>query len=379
MDLTVPIKDLTRLLTTAKRVVPRSAHPALKGVRLTAAGGALTIQVTDLALTLTSSLPAAVRSEGSAVVPLGELSKHVKGKGSIDLTLVDDTLRAVNGTTSTLRVLPLDEWPASVAPDFSDAAPYPLDMDAIFGIAVAASLDDSKPILGGVFFDGREVCATDSYRLHLLRGVVEYPRVLLPARALLLAAKAGSTGTLRLATTVRGEGRSEVTETHARITVGDQVIDVLAIDGEYPNYRQLIPSAYPCTVTVDRLQFISVVDGVKPMAQNASPVRLSVEGDQLIVLARTQDVGEASGSLPAKVEGDFPTVVAFNPEFLLTCLVTLTDERVTLTVLDGLKPALLDEQLYRWETRPGTRGRKSTKVGTLVGESLRLLMPVRVT
>ena len=381
MDLTVPIKDLTAQLTNAKRVVGRtSALPMLRGVRLVASGGTLTLQSTDLEVTLTSSLPANVRSEGTAIVPVGELAKHVKGKGSIDLTLVGEALRTVNGTTSSLRVLPVDEWPMSLAPDFADAPTYPLDLAAIVGIATAASTDSDRPILAGVYFDGPEIVATDSYRLHMLRSAeVSYPQVLLPARALLLAAKAGSAGTLQVVTTVRQQGRDEITEVHARVTVGNQVIDVRGVEGTFPNYHQLIPSGYPCTVTVDRLPLLSVVQSVKPMAQYASPVRLTVEGDQLVVSARTQDVGEATGSVPAKVEGDFPMVVAFNPEFLADCLSTMTGERATLGVLDGLKPALFDEQLYRWKTRPGTRGRKTTKVGTLVGESLRLLMPVRVT
>ena len=380
MDLTVPIKDLTAQLANAKRVVGRtSTLPCLRGVRLVAAGGTLTLQATDLEVTLTSSLPANVRSEGTAVVPVAELAKHVKGKGSIDLTLVGEALRTVNGTTSSLRVLKAEEWPRDIAPDFTGAPTYPLDLAAIVGIAVAASKDSTRPILHGVYFDGADVTATDSYRLHILRSAtVEYPRVLLPARAILLAAKAGSTGTLQVLT-VRQQGRDEITDTHARITVGNQVIDVRDIDGEYANYRQLIPSGYPCSVTVDRLQLLSVVESVKPMAQYASPIRLTVEGDQLVVSAKTTDVGEANGSVPAKVEGDFPTVIGFNPEFLAEALRTLTDEHATLGVLDGLKPALFDEQLYHWETRPGTRGRKTTKVGTLVGTNLRLLMPVRLS
>jgi DNA polymerase III subunit beta len=381
VDITVPIKDLTAQLANAKRVVGRTTTlPCLRGVRLVASGGTLTLQTTDLAVTLTSSLPATVRSEGMAVVPVAELAKHVKGKGSIDLTLIGEALRTVNGTTSSLRVLPAEEWPRDIAPDFTNAPTYPLDLAAIVGIAVAASTDPSKPHLSGVYFDGAEIVATDSYRLHILRSAeVSYPQVLVPARAILLAAKAGSTGTLQVVATVRQQGRDEITDVHARITVGNQVIDVQQPDGTYPNYRQLIPSGYPCTITVDRLQLLAVVQSVKPMAQYASPIRLTVEGDQLVISARTQDVGEATGSVPAKVEGEFPMVVAFNPEFLAECLSTMTDERATLGVLDGLKPALFDEQTYRWETRPGTRGRKTTKVGTLVGSNLRLIMPVRVS
>jgi DNA polymerase-3 subunit beta len=386
MDVTVPISDLKQLLTAAKRVIPRSTSlPCLKGARLTAAGGTLTIEATSLDVTLTSSLPATVRSEGVAVVPLSELAGHVKGKGSIDLTLAGDMLRAVNGTTSSLRVLPADEWPRTDGLDFSEAERFPLDLAAIVDVAIAASVDDSKPTLGCVYFNGAEVCATDSYRLHLLRNAeVDYPKVLVPAKALLLAAKVASSGTLQVVTTTREQGRDTITEAHARITVGTQVIDVLCPDDTYPNFRQLIPNPanYPCSITVDRLGFKAVVEGVKPMAKYATPIRLTCEGDELTVQARTQDVGEASGSLPVKAEGDFPSVVgviAFNPEFLLDCLTTLTGDFVTLTVIDGLKPALFAEERYRWETRPGTRGRKQTKVGTLVGESIRLLMPVRVS
>lgn len=408
MDVTVPIADLKKLLTSAKRVTPRSGPLSCsRGTRLTAAGGTLTIEATDLAITLTSSLPANVRSEGVAVVPLTDLANHVSGKGSIDLTLVDKSLRAVNGTTSTLRVMPAEEWPVKPLPDFSGVTAYPLDLAAIADLAVAASTDETRPILGGVLFDGREICATDSYRIHLLRSsTVAYPAAaLVPAKALLLAAKLGAEGTLQVATLVRmvkavktnGRPRflthpkrkenpdfrewtvdEEITELHARITVAGQVFHTLCIEGGYPNYRQLIPTNYPGSITLDRDTFISVVQAVKPMAK-FSPIRLMLQGDELLVEARAHDVGENSGTLPVKVTGDFPTLIAFNPEFLLDALRTLSGEKVTLTAIDGLKPALLQEQLYRWETRPGTRGRKQTKVGTLLGESIRLLMPVRAS
>lgn len=377
--MTVTIAALKPVLAAAKRVVPRAgALPMLSGVRLTAADGRLTVQTTDLNVTYTSSLPATVDADGVVVVPIRDLVTHVKGKGSISLKLDGDSLHIVNGTRSMLRTMPVDEWPRHAGDDvFADVPSYPLDLTAIAEVAAAASGDDARPILCGVLFDGCEIVATDSYRLHTLRITqTSYPKVLIPARALLLAAKIGTTGLLRLVSTVVLLGNEpHVTHIDARITVGDTVFDVRAIEGEFPNYKQLIPTGYPTEVIVDRDSFIRVVEGVKPMARNATPVRLSVEGDELVVSAVTHDVGQAEGRVPCKITGDFPTVVAFNPEFLLDCLTTLTDEKARLGILDSLKPSAFTERRYSWERRRRGAG----PVGSFSGDSIRLLMPVRVS
>lgn len=167
MDVTVPISDLKRTLTVAKRVVAkRCALPALSGVRLTAAGDALVVEATDLDTTYTSVLAAEVREPGISIVGAADLAAVIKGQGRrVVLTTAEQMLKAVNGTTSTLRSLPVEEWPKAV--DFTGAQRFPLDLTTVAEVAAAASRDEARPILTGVLFRKDHICATDSYRLHL--------------------------------------------------------------------------------------------------------------------------------------------------------------------------------------------------------------------
>jgi DNA polymerase-3 subunit beta len=130
------------------------------------------------------------------------------------------------------------------------------------------------------------------------------------------------------------------------------------IEGEFPNYRGLIPASQPNRLTVGRAVLIDAVKRVKLMAREATPVRLTFRTDSLELVAITQDVGQANEEIDAKYEGAELTV-AFNPEYLLDGLEVTPGDEVSLETVDSLKPALI-------------RSIEST-------DFLYLLMPVRVS
>ncbi len=130
------------------------------------------------------------------------------------------------------------------------------------------------------------------------------------------------------------------------------------IEGEFPNYRQLVPSGYPNRLVVGKEPLLDAVRRVKLLAREATPIRLALRPDGLELTAVTHDVGQAREDLDAKYEGS-EMVVAFNPEFLIDGVEATPGDEVVLETLDALKPATL---------RP-TEGT----------DFLYLLMPVRVS
>ena len=152
------------------------------------------------------------------------------------------------------------------------------------------------------------------------------------------------------------------TEADFEVTAGDggttTRLTTRLIEGEFPNYRQLIPASYPNKLTVGRDVLLEAVRRVKLMAREATPVRLSMGADGLELVAVTQDVGQASEQLDATYEGTDLTV-AFNPDYLLEGIDIAIGDEVTVETLDALKPAVL-------------RGNESAAF-------LYLLMPVRVS
>ena len=130
------------------------------------------------------------------------------------------------------------------------------------------------------------------------------------------------------------------------------------IEGDFPNYRGLIPSNHPNTLTVNRDALLDAVRRVRLLAQESTPVRLAMSSDGLELVAVTQDVGQAHESVDAAYSGDELTV-AFNPEYLIDGIEVAPGDEVMLETVDELKPALL----------------KSTEDPNF----LYLLMPVRVS
>ena len=147
-------------------------------------------------------------------------------------------------------------------------------------------------------------------------------------------------------------------ERDATFEAGPVRLTTMLIEGDFPNYKGLIPSAHPNRLTVSREALLEGVRRVKLLAREATPVRLAMSNDGLDLVAVTQDVGQAHESLDAKYEGAELTV-AFNPDYLLQGIEVLPGDEVLLETVDSLKPALVKSPEHP--------------------EFLYLLMPVRVS
>jgi len=148
-------------------------------------------------------------------------------------------------------------------------------------------------------------------------------------------------------------------EREASFEVGSLRLTTRLIEGEFPNYRGLIPASHPNQLTVGREALVEAVRRVKLMAREPNtPVRLVMNDDGLELVAITQDVGQANEQLDARYSGDELTV-AFNPDFLLSGVEVSPGDEITLHTVDAQKPAVIRAE--------GAE------------EFLYLLMPVRVS
>jgi DNA polymerase-3 subunit beta len=129
-------------------------------------------------------------------------------------------------------------------------------------------------------------------------------------------------------------------ERDASFSVGETRLTTRLIEGEFPNYRGLIPASYPNQLTVGRDALLEAIRRVKLMAREATPVRLVMKTDGLELVAITQDVGQAHEEIDAKYEGAELTV-AFNPEYLQKGVEVAPGDEIVISTLDALKPAVL--------------------------------------
>jgi DNA polymerase-3 subunit beta len=340
------------------------ALPVLAGIRTELAGDTLTLTGHDLELTISVAIREGVagQEDGVAVLPSRLVSDVVRSlpPGAVEVEVDGEQARITASRAEfTLRVFPVDEFPRIPEPVGDavtlDAAELAA---ALRQVVPAASGDDARPILTGVLVtteaDGLRLVATDSYRLAVrdLPGqsvLREGQSVLVPSRALndLTKVLAGV-----------GELTLRLGERDASFEAGDVRLTTMLIEGDFPNYKGLIPSAHPNRMTVSREALLEGVRRVRLLAREATPVRLSMTTDGLELVAVTQDVGQAHESLDAKYEGSELTV-AFNPDYLLQGIEVLPGDEVVIESVDSLKPALV-----RSPEHP---------------EFLYLLMPVRVS
>lgn len=347
--------DLVEALSTVGRAVANrgGALPVLSGVRMELTGDALHLTGSDLDLTVSVTVEVAGEDDGVAVMPAKIAADVVRSlePGRVEITVEGDEAHIVAGRfSSSIRLLPADEFPL-ISPPAQDAVT--LDAaeleSALSQVVPAASSDDARPILTGVLMaaegSGLRLVATDSYRLSVrdLEGsavLEEGQSVLVPSRALRELVRALGDGdvTLRLG------------EREAVFEVGSTRVTTRLIEGEFPNYRGLIPSSYPNRMVVGREALGDAVRRVRLMAREATPVRLTMSGSGVELDAVTQDIGQASEAVDASFEGNELTV-GFNPEFLLDGLDVAPGDEVVLETIDANKPAVLratgrDDFLY---------------------------------
>ena len=206
-------------------------------------------------------------------------------------------------------------------------------------VSRAASRDESRPVLTGILvqLEGEKLvmAATDSYRLSVketqLKSAAPSLEAIIPARAL-----------TELTRVAAGEEELEigVHENQVVFRIGDVVLTTRRIDGQFVNVKQLIPETFEHVVAMPRAELLDVVRRVSVMAQRNSPLRLHFADGELRVSARTQDVGEATETMPVSFTGD-ELEIGFNPEFLRDGIESVQTDEVQLKLISPLRPGLI--------------------------------------
>lgn len=357
IDFTCDGFELKQALATLKPAVSLrgGALPVLSGVRITADANGVHLLATDLELTIAVTLENAVADGyGVAVVPFGQLHALVEGaaaKKPVTLRAnleADDEMRLdVGKRNRVVRLLAADEFPRLARPAGDEMVA--IDAELLGLVLPAVSPDDARPILTGVLVGGEsgQIVATDSYRLYVVDGPATAEAMLIPGRAIKQVVRAGGSP---LMLTGEREVSFEWPDRNLRITCR-------LIEGEFPNYRGLIPVSHPNRWHLDDKD--TVIEACKAstkFGEPNTPIRITPVEGGFSFKTVVQGVGSEEFFVAGRCEHGDDLTVAFNPAYLGNVVAGLPAEAVLDTV-DALKPALFK----------GERG------------LLRLLMPVRVS
>ncbi|MDX6450687.1 MAG: polymerase subunit beta [Gaiellaceae bacterium] len=348
LRITVSKDELAAKLGVVSRgVSTRTTVLVLGGIQLRAEAGQLHLAATDMEVSLRATVEAQVAEEGTVVVPGKLLLDIARSLPDSEVTIEhkpEEAIVVVTAGTANYRLHTYSAEDFPRLPEIDDAGLHGIDREALVEtvarVGRSASRDESRPVLTGIlvrFEPGKIVmAATDSYRLAVketpVEGTLPELEAIIPARALQeLARIAGTSDEIQLG----------LQENHVVFGAEGTWLTTRRIDGQFPNYRQLLPEQFEYELALPREELLEVVRRVSLMAQRNSPLRLRFADGDLTVSAITQDVGEARESLPAPYTGD-AMEIGFNAEFLRDGLDSVDSETIKFKLISPLRPAVLE-------------------------------------
>lgn len=328
-------------------VSTRTTLPILSNVLIEARGNELQLTTNDLDVGVSARVPAEVESEGATTLPARRLVNIVKELPAKEVSVeVDkDHVSSIHCGPSYFKILGLthEEFPA--LPNFENAKEFQFPQkqlkDGLKKTSYAISTDETRYVLNGVFFafenNTLTLVATDGRRLAMVDHELEFPKsnevsVIVPTKAVQeLQRLLGDEGDVTIA----------IAENQISFRLEKLVLVSRLIEGNYPNYRQVIPDRTVDRITLERETLLETVHRVSLLTSDKShSVKIAFSEDNIDVIANSPDVGEARESIPVQYKGN-EFAIAFNPEFLMAPLRNLDTDEIFLHLIDEMSPGVI--------------------------------------
>lgn len=351
MKFSVTKEKLLEGLQAVQNVVStRTTLPILSNVLLQANDGELRLTTTDLDVGVRGSVEAQVEKPGTTTLPARRLFTIIRELPSAEVQIDVDSknVATIRSGPSFFKILGLPEEEFPPLPKFENAKTFTIRQkdigDGLKKTSYAISTDETRYVLNGVLFSFKDnkltLVATDGRRLALVDVELEFPRsqevdIIVPTKAVTeLQRLVGEEGELKLT----------VGENQVAFEVSGKLLVSKLIEGNYPNYRQVIPSEAKERITIEREQFLSAVHRVSLLAtEKSNSLKLIFSKNNIDITVNTPDVGEARESLAVQYKGkEFS--IAFNPEFLMAPLRNLSNDEVYLDLIDEMSPGVIKIQ-----------------------------------
>jgi DNA polymerase-3 subunit beta len=357
MNVSVMQENLARGLGIVSRAVSsRATLPVLANVLLRTQDGGLKLTATNLEIGINCWVAGKVSEEGEITVPAKLLTDLVASfpNQRIDLVLSpkDRTLKVTcAGSRSSIKGIEADEFPVVAA--IGDAPATSVDgralREALGEVVFAAATDESRPILTGVLtrLTGSQMtlAAADNYRI-----AVRHLELASPVNGEILIVVPGRSYGELMRILPDGEAPVEITVTpnKSQVLFHAEGIDLVSrlIEGQFPNYEPVIPTAHTSRAVIDREAFLAGARRASIFARDsANIVKIAVGSEEedasaVSISAHAADIGDAADSLDATVEGS-PTTIAFNARYLIDVLSNLGAEEAALELSGPLAPGVI--------------------------------------
>ncbi len=356
MKFTMQTEDLSAgVLSVIKALPVRSSMPVLEGVLIEATQEGLHLTCSDLMFQKECFLPATVEEEGRCVLKgkfLAEILRKLPNE-PLYAELEGMVLKIRSGRVrQRLQCIEFDEFPKMNVK--GEVVEIPVSSEALRTMidhtVFAVSQDDSRPVLTGMKVEANEdhltFVATDSFQfamtnLHLDKGPVD-KQTIVQGKVMLEVAK--------MAEETEKDVTLSLTQTHLTVQINDTRLTARLLDGNYIDYKRIIPKECKTRVLVNTADLYTMTDRAQLIAREGNnSVMMHFDGNTLTMSAESF-VGRGEDTMEVSVVGD-PIDIAFNPKYLINILRNITDETVYMEFISPISPCVIrpvqgDSYLY---------------------------------
>ncbi|KKR18364.1 MAG: polymerase III subunit beta protein [candidate division CPR2 bacterium GW2011_GWC1_41_48] len=349
MQVSVLKENLSKALNTVGRIVStKGSLPVLSHVLINTEDGRLKLSSTNLELGITYKIGGKVEKNGSITVPSRLFTDFVNSlpNEKIDLTLKELTLKAkCSNYNSEIKGLSSDEFP--LIPNVKENKVLSIDSktlkEAIRLVSFAAAVDDARPVLSGVYFskEGKRLTlvATDSYRLAekavtLTKDSKTDFSIIIPVKTI--------QELFKIISDLEGEVEVYLSDNQILFEIDGVELMSRLIEGQFPNYKQIIPDSSETKATVNSAEFVNALKVTILFAkENANTINVQINPKGKIELqVEANQIGSSDSFVEADVEGKGGEI-SFNGRFLADALQNISSKDVTLEISSKLTPGIV--------------------------------------
>lgn len=359
MKITCTQENLTKALSLVGRTVAtRATLPVLSNILISVADGRLKLTATDLEIGVSTWIGGQVEEDGALTVPARLLTDFVANNRDpkIELKTQENTLHLKSDHfEANIKGIEASEFPT--IPEVSGEPLVRIKtkdfLEAIKQVIIAPAVDNTRPVLAGVLFSFKgkqlKLVATDSYRLAekklAIEKNIEAPEVIVPSRSL--------NELIRIVGSAAGLENVSISlsENQILFAAGDTQVVSRLIEGAFPAYEQIIPTASKTTVTVDTGEMAGIVKMAALFArESANNIKLDIKKNELVAKSMSAEVGDNVSNMAAEITGE-EIEVAFNAKYILDFLTVVEEKNVRIGINDRssagvFRPAKSQDYVY---------------------------------
>jgi len=352
MNFKIDKNEFIKILQRVQGIVEKkNTMPVLANVLLETKGSGINIMATDLEIFIKDTVSAQVEEEGSVTVNAKKLYEIVKElpEKEVDVKLGSGDKLTVKSGKSRFNILglPAKEFPGF--PEIDESTFKKVDNETLKEMiektAFAVSTDETRYNINGFYIekdgDVVRIVTTDGHRLAVIEK--EASKVNAPTEGVILPRK-GVNEIKRLLEEKDGNFELSITEKSATLKNNETIINVRLIEGEFPDYKQVVPKENDKLIKTDKTSFLSALKRVSLLSSDRiKGVKFSIKEGSAKLSSSSPDIGDADEDINIDYSGE-ELEVAFNAKYFIDALEAIDEENVDIQLKDSLSPCIMEPE-----------------------------------